>query len=150
MHGHAIGKAIERNSEDVLAVERGSLYPALHRLMKRNLVSAEDGISENNRKARFYRLTAKSRKQLAVETTSGKSSVRFEERPHSWVCALEESLPSRFACRWMELIGSGGRSSASPSIASINYVEASLRSPDQSGSYEPKRLVRLCGIHSPT
>ena len=76
VHGHAIAKAIERNSEDVLVVEQGSLYPALHRLMKRNLVSAEDGISENNRKARFYRLTAKGRKQLAVETTKWEKLAR--------------------------------------------------------------------------
>ena len=76
VHGHAIAKAIERNSEDVLVVEQGSLYPALHRLMKRNLVSAEDGISENNRKARFYRLTAKGKKQLAVETTKWEKLAR--------------------------------------------------------------------------
>ena len=69
VHGHAIAKAIERNSEDVLLVEQGSLYPALHRLIKRGWVSAEAGISENNRKAKFYRLTARGRKQLAVETT---------------------------------------------------------------------------------
>ena len=76
VHGHAIAKAIERNSEDVLVVEQGSLYPALHRLMKRNLVLAEDGISENNRKARFYRLTAKGRKQLAVDTTKWEKLAR--------------------------------------------------------------------------
>jgi PadR family transcriptional regulator PadR len=69
VHGHAIAKAIERNSDDVLVVEQGSLYPALHRLMKRNFISAEDGVSENNRKARFYRLTSKGQKQLALETT---------------------------------------------------------------------------------
>ncbi len=69
VHGHAIAKAIERNSEDVLLVEQGSLYPALHRLIKRGWVSAEAGVSENNRKAKFYRLTARGRKQLAVETT---------------------------------------------------------------------------------
>jgi PadR family transcriptional regulator PadR len=68
-HGHSIAKAIERNSEDVLQVEQGSLYPALHRLIKRGWISAEEGTSENNRRAKFYRLTAKGRKQLAVETT---------------------------------------------------------------------------------
>jgi PadR family transcriptional regulator PadR len=68
-HGHAIAKAIERNSEDVLQVEQGSLYPALHRLIKRGWISAEHGTSENNRRAKFYRLTAKGRKQLVVETT---------------------------------------------------------------------------------
>src|SRR4029453_6478610 len=69
LHGHAIAKAIERNSEDVLQVEQGSLYPALHRLIKRGWIAAEDGASENNRRAKFYRLTPKGRKQLAVETT---------------------------------------------------------------------------------
>ncbi|WP_263356246.1 PadR family transcriptional regulator [Acidicapsa ligni] len=68
LHGHAIAKAIERNSEDVLLVEQGSLYPALHRLIKRGWISAQDGISENNRRAKYYKLTAKGKKQLIVET----------------------------------------------------------------------------------
>lgn len=68
-HGHAIAKAIERNSDDVLQVEQGSLYPALHRLIKRRWISAEEGISENNRRAKYYRLTEKGRKQLTVETS---------------------------------------------------------------------------------
>ena len=68
-HGHAIAKAIEFNSDDVLQVEQGSLYPALHRLIKRGWISAEEGTSENNRRAKFYRLTAKGRRQLAVETS---------------------------------------------------------------------------------
>jgi transcriptional regulator len=67
-HGHAIAKSIEHNSEDVLQVEQGSLYPALHRLIKRGWISSEEGISENNRRAKFYRLTAKGRKQLQVES----------------------------------------------------------------------------------
>src|SRR5258708_13160381 len=67
-HGHAIAKAIEFNSDDVLQVEQGSLYPALHRLIKRRWISVEEGTSENNRRAKFYRLTAKGRRQLAVET----------------------------------------------------------------------------------
>jgi PadR family transcriptional regulator, regulatory protein PadR len=66
-HGHAIAKAIERNSEDVLQVEQGSLYPALHRLIKRGWISAEEGTSENNRRAKYYRLTSKGRKQLDIE-----------------------------------------------------------------------------------
>jgi PadR family transcriptional regulator, regulatory protein PadR len=69
LHGHAIAKAIERNSEDVLLVEQGSLYPALHRLIRRGWIKAEEGISENNRQAKFYRLTAKGRKQLSIETS---------------------------------------------------------------------------------
>jgi transcriptional regulator len=68
-HGHAIAKAIERTSEDVLQVEQGSLYPALHRLIKRGWISADEGTSENNRRAKFYRLTAKGRRQLQVETS---------------------------------------------------------------------------------
>jgi PadR family transcriptional regulator PadR len=67
-HGHAIAKAIELRSDDVLQVEQGSLYPALHRLIKRRLISAEEGTSENNRRAKFYRLTPKGRQQLEVET----------------------------------------------------------------------------------
>ena len=66
-HGHAIAKSIERSSDDILQVEQGSLYPALHRLLKRGWIVAEDGTSENNRKAKFYRLTPKGRKQLSVE-----------------------------------------------------------------------------------
>jgi PadR family transcriptional regulator PadR len=68
-HGHAIAKTIERNSDDVLQVEQGSLYPALHRLIKRGWISSEEGTSENNRRAKFYRLTAKGRRQLAIETS---------------------------------------------------------------------------------
>jgi len=69
MHGHAIAKAIQFRSDEVLQVEQGSLYPALHRLIKRGWISVEEGTSENNRKAKFYRLTAKGRRQLAVETS---------------------------------------------------------------------------------
>lgn len=68
-HGHAIARSIERRSDDVLQVGHGSLYPALQRLLRMGLIQAEDGISENNRKARFYRLTPKGRKQLYAETS---------------------------------------------------------------------------------
>jgi PadR family transcriptional regulator PadR len=68
-HGHAIATAIERSSEDVLKVEQGSLYPALHRLIKRGWITYAEGTSENNRKAKFYRLTPKGKKQLAVEAS---------------------------------------------------------------------------------
>ncbi len=68
-HGHAIAKAIESRSEDVLQVEQGSLYPALHRLLKRGWIAAEEGTSENNRRAKFYRLTAKGRSQVLTETS---------------------------------------------------------------------------------
>ncbi len=68
-HGHAIVKSIEHSSSDVLQVEQGSLYPALHRLIKRGAIVAEEGASENNRRAKFYRLTPNGRKQLTVETS---------------------------------------------------------------------------------
>jgi len=68
-HGHAIAKTIEFRSDEVLQVEQGSLYPALHRLIKRGWISAEEGTSENNRRAKFYRLTAKGRRQLVLETS---------------------------------------------------------------------------------
>jgi PadR family transcriptional regulator, regulatory protein PadR len=67
-HGHAIAKAIERNSAHVLQVEQGSLYPALHRLLKRKWISAQEVVSENNRRANYYSLTAKGRRQLDLET----------------------------------------------------------------------------------
>ncbi len=68
-HGHAIATSIEFRSDEVLQVEQGSLYPALHRLIKRGWISVEKGTSENNRRAKFYSLTAKGRKQLATETS---------------------------------------------------------------------------------
>ena len=68
-HGHAIAKTIEFNSDDVLQVEQGSLYPALHRLIRRRWISVEEGTSENNRRAKFYRLTVKGRRQLIIETS---------------------------------------------------------------------------------
>jgi PadR family transcriptional regulator, regulatory protein PadR len=67
-HGHTIARVIEQTSEDVLQVEQGSLYPALHRLANRGWVSSYWGVSENNRKAKFYKLTARGRKQLLAET----------------------------------------------------------------------------------
>jgi PadR family transcriptional regulator len=67
-HGHAITRAIEQSSDDVLQVEQGSLYPALHRLLKRRWIAFEHGTSENNRRAKYYRLTPKGRRQLTVET----------------------------------------------------------------------------------
>jgi PadR family transcriptional regulator PadR len=68
-HGHAIVKAIESGSHEVLLVEQGSLYPALHRLLARGWITFDEGTSENNRRAKFYRLTAKGRKQLDIETS---------------------------------------------------------------------------------
>jgi PadR family transcriptional regulator PadR len=75
-HGHTIAKIIERTSEDVLEVEQGSLYPALHRLEGRGWVSSYWGASENNRKAKFYRLTAAGRKRLVREKTRWRQMAR--------------------------------------------------------------------------
>lgn len=66
-HGHTIAHAIEHTSEDVLQVEHGSLYPALHRLEERGLIASFWGTSENNRKAKYYRITPAGRKHLAEE-----------------------------------------------------------------------------------
>jgi transcriptional regulator len=67
-HGHTIARVIEHTSENVLEVEQGSLYPALHRLEDRGWVNSYWGASENNRKARYYKLTAAGKKQLTAET----------------------------------------------------------------------------------
>ncbi len=67
-HGHTIAHAIEQRSDDVLQVEHGSLYPALHRLEDRGWIASFWGTSENNRKARYYRLTTAGREQLAEQT----------------------------------------------------------------------------------
>jgi PadR family transcriptional regulator PadR len=67
MHGYGIAEHIQQTSEDVLTVEEGSLYPALQLLLVKGWVVAEWGLSENNRRARFYRLTAAGRKQLQAE-----------------------------------------------------------------------------------
>ena len=70
MHGWGITLHIQRVSNEVLRVEEGSLYPALHRMEQAGWISAEWGVSENNRRARYYRLTAAGRKQLAKEEQS--------------------------------------------------------------------------------
>ena len=72
MHGWGITLHIERVSDALLRVEEGSLYPALHRMEQEGWIAAEWGTSENNRRARFYRLTAQGRKQLAVERENWK------------------------------------------------------------------------------
>jgi transcriptional regulator len=73
MHGWGISQRIEQISQDVLRVNQGSLYPALHRLEVQGLLVAEPGTSENNRRARFYRLTAAGRRQLEAETANWES-----------------------------------------------------------------------------
>ncbi len=69
LHGYAIAEFIERTSEDVLRVEEGALYPALHRLEVRGLLASEWGASDNNRRAKFYRLTPEGRRQLVHEAS---------------------------------------------------------------------------------
>src|SRR5216683_172638 len=71
-HGQGIARAIQQTSQEELLVEHGALYPALQRLEKRGWISAKWGTSSNNRKARFYSLTAGGRKQLVRETTKWK------------------------------------------------------------------------------
>src|SRR3989442_14600628 len=68
-HGHSIAHAIGHRSDEILQVEHGSLYPALYRLEDRGWIAASWGASENNRKAKFYRLTAAGKKRLAAETS---------------------------------------------------------------------------------
>ncbi|MEO6568047.1 MAG: PadR family transcriptional regulator [Opitutaceae bacterium] len=70
MHGFGISVRIRQMSDEVLQVEQGSLYPALYRLEEQGWISAEWGTSDNNRRARFYKLTAAGRKQLSAETES--------------------------------------------------------------------------------
>jgi PadR family transcriptional regulator len=79
-HGHTIAHAIEQRSEDVLQVEHGSLYPALHRLEDRGWIASFWGTSENNRKARYYRLTRAGRKELAQQTGRWEQLVRAINR----------------------------------------------------------------------
>ena len=76
-HGHTIAHAIEHGSDHVLQVEHGSLYPALYRLEDRGLIAAFWGTSENNRRAKYYRLTPAGRRQLAAETS------RWEQLVHA-------------------------------------------------------------------
>jgi PadR family transcriptional regulator, regulatory protein PadR len=75
-HGHTIAHVIEHTSEDVLQVEQGSLYPALHRLEDRGWLESYWGASENNRKAKFYRLTSAGKKQLVLETNRWRQMAR--------------------------------------------------------------------------
>jgi transcriptional regulator len=79
-HGHTIAHAIARQSEDVLQVEHGSLYPALHRLEDRKWIASFWGTSENNRRARYYRLTPKGRAQLVEQTSRWDEIVRAINR----------------------------------------------------------------------
>ncbi|HWD00232.1 MAG TPA: PadR family transcriptional regulator [Candidatus Sulfopaludibacter sp.] len=79
-HGHGIGQALRLRSQDALQVEHGSLYPALHRLEKRGWLASEWKISEANRRARYYKLTASGRRQLLEEQSRWKQLVRAVAR----------------------------------------------------------------------
>ena len=68
MHGWGVSQRIQQVSEDVLQINQGSLYPALHRLEQQNWIRAEWGVSDNNRRAKYYRLTSEGKKQLREET----------------------------------------------------------------------------------
>ena len=68
MHGYAIAESIEERSEEALRIEEGALYPALHRLEVRGWLASEWGVSGNNRRAKYYRITAAGRKQLVAES----------------------------------------------------------------------------------
>jgi PadR family transcriptional regulator PadR len=76
LHGYAITRRIKEASAEVLEIEEGSLYPALNRMLVKGWLAAEWGISENNRKARFYRLTPEGRKQLEIEADGFENMVR--------------------------------------------------------------------------
>jgi len=69
MHGYGVTRWIQHTSADALQVEEGSLYPALYRMEKRGWITSEEGISENNRKAKYYKLTRVGRKQLESESS---------------------------------------------------------------------------------
>jgi transcriptional regulator len=75
-HGYTIAHSIEQGSDEVLQIEQGSLYPALHRLENRGWIASFWGTSENNRKAKYYRLTPQGRRQLAVQTSRWEEVVR--------------------------------------------------------------------------
>jgi PadR family transcriptional regulator, regulatory protein PadR len=79
-HGHGIAMTIQRSSEDVLLIDHGSLYPALQRLERARLISSEWGSSDNNRRARFYKLTRAGRARLGVETSKWEKMVRAVAR----------------------------------------------------------------------
>ena len=70
MHGYAVSRWIRQTSDDALQIEEGALYPALHRLQERGWLQAEWGVSENNRRAKYYRLTDVGREQLQAEASS--------------------------------------------------------------------------------
>jgi PadR family transcriptional regulator, regulatory protein PadR len=85
-HGHTIARVIENSSQNALDVEQGSLYPALHRLEDRGMVSSAWGVSENNRRAKYYRITSKGRKELSA------AAGRWRRMTHAIGLILGESF----------------------------------------------------------
>ena len=79
-HGHGIGQSIRAKSDDLLQVEHGSLYPALHRLRRKEWIESEWGVTDNHQRAKFYRLTPAGKKQLAVEESRWKLLVKTMAR----------------------------------------------------------------------
>jgi PadR family transcriptional regulator, regulatory protein PadR len=92
-HGYTIAQWIERSTDDLLDIEEGTLYPALHRLERRKLISAEWGVSENNRRARFYELTAGGKRALRTEQATWTKLVR------ALVAAIEAPVPAAARAR---------------------------------------------------
>ncbi|HTM05103.1 MAG TPA: PadR family transcriptional regulator [Vicinamibacterales bacterium] len=80
VHGHGIATSIQRETDEELLVDHGSLYPALQRLERARLITSEWGVSENNRRARFYKLTRAGRKRLVTETRRWEATVRVISR----------------------------------------------------------------------
>jgi transcriptional regulator len=90
MHGYGIASWIESATDDVLSVEEGSLYPALYRMARKGWINAEWGVSENNRRAKYYRLTAEGRKQFRDQTSGWQ---RFAS-------AVDQAVTSTVAPSW--------------------------------------------------
>ena len=109
-HGHAIAKAIEQSSDQVLQVEQGSLYPALHRLIKRRWITFEEGTSENNRRAKYYRLTPAGRRRLRIETDNWEKLARaiarvLRPRSQSGARRSRRRAPFRITVTLLDTLG---------------------------------------------
>lgn len=89
MHGYAVSRWIRQVTDGALQIEEGALYPSLHRMERRNWLEAEWGLSENNRRAKFYRLTKEGRQQLSTEASSW---TRFAEAVAKILSATERPL----------------------------------------------------------
>jgi PadR family transcriptional regulator PadR len=70
LHGYGVARWLQQTTNDVLSIEEGSLYPALHRMERRGWISSEWGLSENNRRAKYYKLTTEGRRQLRAESST--------------------------------------------------------------------------------